>query len=388
MVVQVVVPNMGESVSEAIIAKFLKKAGDAVKQDEAICELETDKVTMEVFASAAGVISEINAKEGDTVKVGAVIAKIDEKAAGASSAATAPTIKPQAAPSAVVSETIAFPSAAKIAAESNINVSDVAGTGKGGRVTKGDVIEFADKGAASAPRDVAASRTEERVRMSGLRRKVAERLKASQNTAAILTTFNEIDMSNVMALRNEYKDHFEKRHGVRLGFMSFFIKAAVAALKDVPVINAHIDGDSIVYKKFYDIGVAVGTEQGLVVPVIRNADALSIADLEATITNYGKKARDGKISVEDLTGGTFTISNGGVYGSLMSTPIINPPQSGILGMHKVQDRPVVVNGQIVIRPMMYIALSYDHRLIDGKESVTFLVRLKEYVEDPRRLLLF
>lgn len=385
---QIVVPSMGESVSEAIIARWFKKAGDAVKADEAVCELETDKVTLEVYASTGGVIKEILAPEGATVAVGAVLCKIDESAKGASAPAQAvptPAKAPVAQAAPVAAE--AFPAAKKIATENQVPLSDVSGSGKDGRVTKGDVIDYMERKPAGPAVVASAGPREERVRMSALRKKIAERLKASQNTAAILTTFNEIDMTNVMQLRSEYKDSFEKKHGIRLGFMSFFIKAACTALKEVPSVNAQIDGDSLVYKNYCDIGVAVGTEQGLVVPVIRDADQLSIAEIEKQIVHYAKKARDGKITMDDMTGGTFTITNGGVYGSLMATPIINPPQSGILGMHKVQERPVAINGQVVIRPMMYVALSYDHRIIDGKESVTFLVKVKEYVEDPRRLLL-
>jgi 2-oxoglutarate dehydrogenase E2 component (dihydrolipoamide succinyltransferase) len=398
MSVEIVVPNLGESVSQAIIARWFKQPGDAVNVDEAVCELETDKVTMEVFSSTSGVITALNASEGQTVSVGAAICVIDESATAAPKSSSAPKSAAPAAPTPAPAPAIGapsaagvFPSAQKIAAEKGVDTSGIQGTGKDGRVTKGDVLAAgASPSAVSGQPGSAAAASrggEERVRMTTLRRRIAERLKESQNTAAILTTFNEIDMSNLKALRDEHKDMFEKKHGVRLGFMSFFVKAVVEALKEVPVVNAHVDGEYLVYKHFYDIGVAVGTEQGLVVPILRDADKMSIADVERAIAGMAAKARDGKLSMQDLTGGTFTISNGGVYGSLMSTPIINPPQSGILGMHKVEDRPVVVGGQIVIRPMMYVALSYDHRLIDGKDSVTFLVKVKEYVEDPRRLLL-
>lgn len=410
MSANIVVPSLGESVSEAIIAKWFKKPGEFVKADEAICELETDKVTLEVFATASGTLKEIKAQEGDTVQVGTLIGVITEGAASAGqgngqakaeepkaqkAAAPAPAkaaAEPQREPSVGSDKAPLSPAVRRMVEEFSLNPNQISGTGKDGRITKDDVVSHMEKPAQPAQQayqapGVGAPKREERVRMSGLRRKIAERLKQSQNTAAILTTFNEIDMSNVMALRSEYKDAFEKKYGIRLGFMSFFVKAAIAALKDVPGVNAQIDGDEIVYKNYFDIGVAVGTEQGLVVPVIRNADQLSIAEIEKALNGYAKKARDGKLTMEELTGGTFTISNGGVYGSLMSTPIINPPQSGILGMHKIEERPVAINGKVEIRPMMYVALSYDHRLIDGKESVTFLVKVKENIEDPRRLLL-
>ncbi len=396
----IVVPSLGESVTEATVAKWFKKAGDAVKADEPLCELETDKVTLEVFATTSGVIGEIKAKEGDTVSVGAIIGVIAEGAvasAAVGSANAAEVVVEQVKPAAVAaagggsSSASVFPlapSVRKMTEENNINPSNISGTGKDGRITKGDVINFVEnKPASSGTQQVGNQEREERVKMSALRRKIAERLKQSQNTAAILSTFNEIDMSNLKEIREQYKDHFEKKHGVRLGFMSFYVKAVTQALKDVPIINASIDGDTLVYKKYYDIGVAVGTEQGLVVPILRDADKMSIADIERSIGEMAKKARDGKLTMNDLTGGSFTISNGGVYGSLMSTPIINPPQSGILGMHKVEDRPVAINGKVEIRPMMYVTLSYDHRLIDGRDSVTFLVKVKEYCEDPRRLLL-
>ncbi len=388
MALEIKVPALGESVSEASIAKLHKKVGDAVKADELIVELETDKVTLEVNAPANGIISDLKVAEGDNVKVGDLIALMKEGAAGAVSA-TAPKI---AAPSQSASDSHPLsPAPKKLAAENNIDTSKISGSGKDGRVTKGDVLEAISSGAkAQAPAAPKApanfgEKPVERVKMSKLRLKVAERLKESQNTAAILTTFNEVDMSAVMALRAEYKDIFEKKHGVKLGFMSFFVRACIEALKEIPAVNAEIDGTDIVYKNFYDIGVAVGSPQGLVVPVLRDADKLGLAGIEAGIGELGKKARDGKLAIADLMGATFTISNGGVYGSLMSTPIINPPQSGILGMHKIQERPMVVNGKIEIRPMMYLALSYDHRIIDGKEAVTFLVRVKELIENPVKL---
>lgn len=387
----ILVPSMGESVSEATVSKWFKQPGDAVKVDEAIAELETDKVTLEVNSPATGVLKEIKVQQGATVEVGTLLGKIEEGAAAAAPApqAAKPATAPVAAPVPAASGNAADksgPAARKLAEESNVKLSDVSGTGKDGRVTKGDVMAYGSGApAASAPANNAAR--EERVKMTKLRQTIAKRLKDSQNTAAILTTFNEIDMTNVMALRSEYKDAFEKKHGIRLGFMAFFVKAAVAALKEIPEVNASIEGDEIVYKNYYDIGVAVGGSQGLVVPVVRNADQLSIAQIEAEIARLATKAKDGTLAMSDMTGGTFTVSNGGVYGSLMSTPIINPPQSAILGMHKTEERPVAIKGQVVIRPMMYVALSYDHRIIDGRESVTFLVKIKEAVEDPRRLLL-
>lgn len=392
MTIEIKVPALGESVSEAGIAKLHKKVGDAVKADELIVELETDKVTLEVNAPSAGVISDLKVKEGDNVKVGDLIALMQ---AGGSASIVAPAQAAQTAPTAAIStqnnSAAAFlsPAPKKLAAENNIDTSKIAGSGKDGRVTKGDVLDAISSNTSSSvstPIQAGAKPTE-RVRMSKLRQKIAERLKESQNTAAILTTFNEVDMTEVMALRTQYKDVFEKKHGAKLGFMSFFVKACVAALKEIPAVNAEIDGTDIIYKNFYDIGVAVGSPQGLVVPVLRDADHLNLAQIEKGIAELGVKARDGKLTLPDLAGATFTISNGGVYGSLMSTPIINPPQSGILGMHKIQERPMVVNGEIKIRPMMYLALSYDHRIIDGKEAVTFLVRIKELLEDPRRLVL-
>jgi len=390
MTIEIKVPALGESVSEASIAKLHKKVGDAVKADELIVELETDKVTLEVNAPSNGVISALNVKEGDNVKVGDLIASMQEGGAFVKATPVAAATPQAAAPDQSNSQFPLSPAPKKLAAENNIDASKISGSGKDGRVTKGDVLEAISSPEVAAPAAVAASsdaKPTERVRMSKLRQKIAERLKESQNTAAILTTFNEVDMTAVMALRNEYKDAFEKKHGAKLGFMSFFVKACVTALKELPAVNAEIDGTDIIYKNFYDIGVAVGSPQGLVVPVLRDADKLNLAQVEKRIVELGTKARDGKLAIADLMGATFTISNGGVYGSLMSTPIINPPQSAILGMHKIQERPMVVAGEIKIRPMMYLALSYDHRIIDGKEAVTFLVRVKELLEDPRRLVL-
>jgi 2-oxoglutarate dehydrogenase E2 component (dihydrolipoamide succinyltransferase) len=385
------VPTLGESVVEATIGKWFKQEGDSVKADEPLVELETDKVTVEVPAPASGKLEKIVAAAGTTVTIGALLGTIAEGAAGAVSAAPpkAAAPAPALAPAKPAEQTLS-PAVRKAVVENKINPADVPGTGKDGRITKGDVISHLEKpvaapvAAVSAP---AAHGTEERVKMTRLRATIAKRLKDAQNTAAMLTTFNEVDMTAVMALRNQYKDTFEKKHGTKLGFMSFFVKAAIQALKDVPAVNAEIDGEDIVYKNYYHVGVAVGTDKGLVVPVVRNADMLSFAGIEQTIAGYGKKARDGQLTIADMQGGTFTISNGGIYGSLMSTPILNAPQSGILGMHKIQDRPIAVNGQVVIRPMMYLALSYDHRIVDGKEAVTFLVRIKEGLEDPQRALL-
>ena len=400
----IMTPALGESVTEATVARWTKKAGDAVRKDEILVELETDKVSLEVAAPADGVLSEILAGEGDTVEPGTVLGKMSEGGAAAAPAKTeapkaeaAPEPKAEApkapAQPEVMTSKPAAPSAQRIAAENNLDLAKVSGSGKDGRVTKGDAIAAletrasapAPAAAPSAPREL--HEREERVRMTRLRQTIARRLKEAQNNAAMLTTFNEVDMSAVMALRTEYKDVFEKRHGVRLGFMSFFVKACIAALKQVPDVNAEIDGQDIIYKNHYDIGVAVGTEKGLVVPVIRDADDMSLAGVEKAIGAMGKKARDGQLALDDLQGGTFTISNGGVYGSLMSTPILNAPQSGILGMHKIQERPMVVKGQVVIRPMMYLALSYDHRVVDGQGAVTFLVKVKDAIEDPQRLLL-
>jgi len=392
MTTEIKVPTLGESVTEATVAKWFKNVGDAVRADEPLVELETDKVTVEVPAPAAGVLGQITVPAGATVEVGAVLGVIGAGSGAVAAPAAAPAPAPvAAAPAPAAAAPAAFPSAAKMASEAGIDTAAIAGSGKGGRVTKGDVQDAVAKPAAapaapSGPRSKAD--LEDRVPMTRLRKRIAERLKEAQNTAAMLTTFNEVDMTALFALRNQYKDQFEKRHGTKLGFMSFFVKASIEALKDWPAVNAEIDGTDLVYKKYYDIGVAVGTPQGLVVPVVRNADQLSFAGVEQTIAGLGKKARDGKLSMEDLTGGTFTISNGGVYGSLMSTPILNTPQSGILGMHKVQQRPMVMpDGKIEARPMMYLALSYDHRIIDGREAVSFLVRVKECIEDPQRILL-
>ncbi len=397
----VMVPTLGESVTEATVATWFKKAGEAVAQDEMLCELETDKVSVEVPAPAAGTLTEILAAEGATVEAGGKLA-IMATGAGAASAAPAPEPGPQATsePAATGKDIENAPSANKMMAEKGLSPDDIQGTGKDGRIMKEDVQKAAAAGAtaaaaspapaASVPRAPVAAEDagrEERVKMTRLRQTIARRLKDAQNNAAMLTTYNEVDMSATMALRKEYKDLFEKKHGVRLGFMSFFTKACCHALKEVPEVNAEIDGTDIVYKNFVHMGIAAGTPTGLVVPVIRNADTMSFAEIEKAIAEKGARARDGKLSMAEMQGGTFTISNGGVYGSLMSSPILNPPQSGILGMHKIQDRPVVVNGEIVIRPMMYLALSYDHRIVDGKGAVTFLVRVKEALEDPRRLLM-
>lgn len=388
MTTPVVVPALGESITEATIAKWFKTVGQAVAVNEAIAELETDKVTVEVFAPAAGVLSSCAFKEGDTVAIGATLGVIQDGVASAAAASPAPlSTTPSPASPVVVPDLpspVVPPAAAKMMAEHNLSPADVSGTGKKGQILKSDVIAHVSQPslapAPSAPR-------EERRRMTRLRARIAERLKEAQNTAAILTTFNEIDMSRVIDLRNRHKDLFEKKHGIKLGFMGFFVKAAIAALQDIPSVNAQIEGDEIIYKNHYDIGVAVGTDAGLVVPVVRDADILTLAGIEKTIAELAVKARNGKLSIEDMNGGTFTITNGGVYGSLLSTPILNTPQSGILGLHKVEPRPVVVKDQIVIRPMMYVALSYDHRIIDGKEAVTFLVRLKDMMEDPERMLL-
>jgi 2-oxoglutarate dehydrogenase E2 component (dihydrolipoamide succinyltransferase) len=387
------VPTLGESVTEATVGKWLKKAGDTVKADETLLELETDKVSIEVPSPASGVLSEITVKEGDTVLPGGLLGMITAGSGAVASPATKAAEPAKSAPAAATAMPAA-PAASKMMADSGVNVD--AGSGKRGQVLKTDVIEAIAKGpvapvavpaaprVTSAPKD--ASR-EERVRMSKLRQTIARRLKEAQTNAAMLTTFNEVDMSAVMDLRNRYKELFEKKHGVKLGFMGFFTKAVTYALREIPAVNAEIDGTDIIYKNFAHVGVAVGTEKGLVVPVVRDADKMTIAEIEKDIGRLGKMARDGQLQLSDMQGGTFTISNGGVYGSLMSTPILNAPQSGILGMHKIQERPVVVGGQIVIRPMMYLALSYDHRIVDGKEAVTFLVRVKESLEDPERLVL-
>ncbi|SDG43515.1 2-oxoglutarate dehydrogenase E2 component [Celeribacter baekdonensis] len=390
--VDVMVPTLGESVTEATVATWFKAVGDTVAQDEMLCELETDKVSVEVPSPAAGVLTEIVAAEGTTVDASAKLAVI---ASGAGASAAAPAAAAAPATASTGKDVENAPSATKMMAENGVDASSVTGTGKDGRIMKDDVLKAmaAPKAApapAAAPRAPSApsdAAREERVKMTKLRQTIARRLKESQNTAAMLTTYNEVDMTEVMALRNQYKDEFEKKHGVRLGFMSFFTKACVHALKEVPEVNAEIDGTDVVYKNYVNMGVAAGTPQGLVVPVIRDADAMSFAEIEKAISEKGRRARDGKLSMAEMQGGTFTISNGGVYGSLMSSPILNPPQSGILGMHKIQDRPMAINGQVVIRPMMYLALSYDHRIVDGKGAVTFLVRVKEALEDPRRLLM-
>ncbi len=394
------VPTLGESVTEATIAKWFKNEGDFVKADEPLVELETDKVTVEVPAPASGKLEKINAASGATVLIGALLGSIAEGSAGVEAPKAAAPIA--AAPaSAKATEIPLSPAVRKAVVESNLNPTAISGSGKDGRITtgdivakleKGDVIATLEKPAAPAPLATptaprVSGGSEERVKMSRLRQTIARRLKDAQNTAAMLTTFNEVDMTNVMALRNQYKEVFEKKHGIKLGFMSFFVKACIQALKDVPAVNAEIDGEDMVYKNYYHVGVAVGTDKGLVVPVLRDADMLSFSGIEKSIAAYGKKARDGLLQISDMQGGTFTISNGGIYGSLMSTPILNAPQSGILGMHKIQERPIAMNGQVVIRPMMYLALSYDHRIVDGKEAVTFLVRVKETLEDPQRALL-
>ena len=404
----ITVPTLGESVTEATVAKWLKQAGEAVTQDEPLVELETDKVTLEVNAPSAGVLSEIAAAEGATVNVGGLLGRIGDGAAGkaapkkaaqptaAPAAAQQKAEAPPAAPAPAATQSAADrsgPAARKLMEEKGLKPGDVVGTGKDGRVSKEDVLAQAEKPQARAPEPAPVREApretgprEQRVRMSRLRKRIAERLKAAQNTAAMLTTFNEIDMGAVMALREKYRDTFEKKHGVRLGFMSLFLKASLGALKELPAVNAEIDGDDIVYKNHYDFGIAVGTEQGLVVPVVRDCDRLSFAEIEKKIADLGRRARDGKLSLDELSGGTFTITNGGIYGSLMSTPILNPPQSGILGMHKIEKRPVAIGDKVKIRPMMYVALSYDHRVVDGREAVTFLVRVKECLEDPERML--
>lgn len=407
--VDIVVPTLGESVTEATIAKWLVKQGDTVAADQAIVELETDKVTLEVNAPAAGVLSSIAAQEGASVGVGALLGAIEAGAAGTAKPAAAPEKKEEAKPAATPAPAAVAapapqaantadlsPAVRKMVADNNLNPAVIPATGKDGRLTKEDVQKYLANrpagAAVAAPAPAAVMPRnddvrEERVRMTKLRQTIARRLKEAQNTAAMLTTFNEVDMSAVMALRNQYKDQFEKRHKARLGFMSFFVKAAVNALKDFPGINAEIHGDDIIYKNYYDLGVAVSTPNGLVVPVLRDCDTKNFAEIEAGIADFGKRAGEGKITMADMQGGTFTITNGGVFGSLMSTPILNAPQSGILGMHSIKERPIAVNGQVVIRPMMYIALSYDHRIVDGSEAVRFLVKIKEAIEDPQRLLL-
>jgi 2-oxoglutarate dehydrogenase E2 component (dihydrolipoamide succinyltransferase) len=397
------VPTLGESVTEATIGRWFKKAGDAIKVDEPLVELETDKVTIEVPAPSAGVLLEIVAKDGETVAVGALLGQINPNGAGAATPAAkaAPSPAPPPAATPPAAEVPPVPSVRKLSVESGVDTSTVPGSGKDGRVTKGDMLAAIERAAAAptpiaqpaaalqvrAPSPADDAAREERVKMTRLRQTIARRLKDAQNTAAMLTTFNEVDMGAVMAMRNQYKDLFEKKHGVKLGFMGFFVRACVQALKEIPAVNAEIDGADLIYKNYYHVGVAVGTERGLVVPVVRDCDHKSLAEIEKEIAGYGKKARDGSLKIEDMQGGTFTISNGGVYGSLMSTPILNAPQSGILGMHKIQDRPMVVAGKIEVRPMMYLALSYDHRIVDGREAVMFLVRVKECLEDPARLVL-
>jgi 2-oxoglutarate dehydrogenase E2 component (dihydrolipoamide succinyltransferase) len=421
MATEIRVPTLGESITEATVGKWFKKAGDAIKADEPLVELETDKVTLEVNAPASGVLSEIAVPTGETVAVGALLGMV---AASSAASASKPAGAPAAASAAVAPKDVngvapkdvngvapkapapaattmpPAPSAAKIAAEQGVDLGAVAGSGKRGQVLKGDVLAALASPAPTAPAAApapplpAAARAsipddaarEERVRLTKLRQTIARRLKEAQNNAAMLTTFNEVDMSEVMALRGKYKDVFEKKHGVKLGFMGFFVKACVQALKDVPAVNAEIDGADLVFKNYYHLGIAVGTDKGLVVPVVRDADRLGIAGIEKAIADFGKRAREGQLKIEELQGGTFTITNGGIYGSLMSTPILNAPQSGILGMHKIQDRPVAIAGKVEIRPMMYLALSYDHRIVDGREAVTFLVRVKECIENPERML--
>ena len=391
--IEVRVPEGGESVTQADVGEWFKKEGDAVAQDEPIVSLETDKAAMDVVAPAAGVLKKIAAKAGETVEVGALLAVIasGEAAANGAGKPKAEAAKPATAAKPAEASAPLSPAPRRVIGEYGLDPSAISGTGKDGRITKGDALaaaaapKTAKAPAPSAPRDLGAR--EERVKMTRLRQTIARRLRAAQENAAMLTTFNDVDMTAVMALRSEYKDVFEKKHGIKLGFMSFFVKACVHALKEVPEVNAEIDGTDIIYKNHYDIGVAVGTDRGLVVPVLRDADALSLAGIESGIAALGKKARDGNLSLEDMQGGTFTISNGGVYGSLLSTPILNPPQSGVLGMHRIEERPVARGKDVVVRPMMYLALSYDHRIVDGKGAVTFLVRVKENLEDPQRLLL-
>jgi len=431
MATEIRVPELGESITEATVAQWFKHAGDAVGADEPLVELETDKVTVEVPAPAAGVLSEISVKEGDTVEVGALLGSIAEgdgmaapKAAKEKAAATpevaakktpAPSVEAVAEPATVeaapangAAEITLSPAVRKLVEENQLDPANISGTGKDGRILKGDVLAAIEAGPAApqapasvtiaAPQPVPAAKPrtpalpgdevrEERVRMTRLRQTIARRLKDAQNTAAMLTTFNEVDMSAVMALRKEYRDQFEQRHGVRLGFMGFFVMACTKALKEIPEVNAEIDGTDLIYKNYYNIGIAVGTERGLVVPVIRDADRMSLAGIEQAINHFAGLAQAGELSIEDMQGGTFTISNGGVYGSLMSTPILNAPQSGILGMHKIEQRAVVIDGEVVARPMMYLALTYDHRVVDGQGAVTFLVRVKESLEDPQRMML-
>jgi 2-oxoglutarate dehydrogenase E2 component (dihydrolipoamide succinyltransferase) len=435
MATEIRVPTLGESVTEATIGRWFKKPGEPVKADEPVVELETDKVTLEVPAPAAGVLGQIEAKDGDTVGVGALLgsieagdgaaakespkepAKTEAKAAEPAKAEEPKPVKDDAnetkprdpakndakkANGGAPGDAGLAPSVRRIAEETGVDPSGVKGSGKDGRVTKGDMLQASEGGAqakaSEAPASQAPARVrapsspddasrEERVRMTKLRQTIARRLKDAQNTAAMLTTFNEVDMTEVMALRTRYKDVFEKKHGAKLGFMGFFVKAVIQALKDIPSVNAEIDGTDLVFKNYYHVGIAVGTERGLVVPVVRDADAKGLAEIEKTIADFGRRARDGKLGIEEMQGGTFTITNGGIYGSLMSTPILNAPQSGILGMHKIQERPMAIGGKVEIRPMMYLALSYDHRIVDGKEAVTFLVRVKESLEDPARLVM-
>jgi 2-oxoglutarate dehydrogenase E2 component (dihydrolipoamide succinyltransferase) len=417
MSTEIRVPTLGESITEATVAQWYKKPGEAVSADEPLCELETDKVTIEVPAPSAGVMGDLAVEDGATVEVGALLGEILE-GTGASAIASSPSNdapvstptepratdtseapKQEPAVKSATEEGVLAPSVRRLVDEHGLDAAALSGSGKGGRLTKGDVLEAVEKGVTtsaeiSAPPVSARSddssglpQLEERVKMTRLRQTIAKRLKESQNTAAMLTTFNEVDMSELMSVRSAYKEQFEKKHGAKLGFMSFFVKACVVALQEIPAVNAEIDGTDIVYKHYVNMGVAVGTDKGLVVPVVRNAHLMGFAEIETTIAEYGQKAREGSLAIDDLQGGTFTISNGGVYGSLMSTPILNSPQSGILGMHKIQERPIVVDGEIVVRPMMYLALSYDHRIVDGKEAVTFLVRVKEGLENPERLLL-
>ena len=416
MATEIRVPALGESVTEAIVGKWFKKAGDAVKADEPLVELETDKVTLEVNAPSAGVISEISVPEGETVEVGAVLGSIGEGSGGAQAKAEPEKEKASAGAAAEAqskdkdqtqdakpagnSAGTLSPAVRKAVNENDIDPASIEGSGKDGRILKGDVLAALQSGTsvakAPSPAPAPAARgpvrqedqaREERVRMTKLRQTIARRLKDSQNTAAMLTTFNEVDMSAIMKARQQYKDLFEKKHKVKLGFMGFFVKACIHALGEIPAVNAEIDGEDIVYKNYYNIGIAVGTDRGLVVPVMRNADHKNIAQVEKEIADFGRRARDGKLGIEDMQGGTFTLTNGGIYGSLMSTPILNAPQSGILGMHKIQERPVVIDGKVEVRPMMYLALTYDHRIVDGREAVTFLVRVKESLEDPQRLVL-
>ena len=391
MATEIRVPTLGESVTEATVGKWLKKVGDAVKADEPLVELETDKVSVEVPAPSAGVISSIDASEGATVEVGGLLGAIDASAKVAAPAKAEKAAAPQKKDAPAKPEAALSPAPRRAAAELGVDTAALKGTGKEGRVTKGDVLQAAAGSTAKAPEAPQPPRQtgprEERVKMTRLRQTIARRLKEAQENAAMLTTFNDVDMTAVIGLRAQYKDLFEKKHGVKLGFMSLFVKACVHALKEIPDVNAEIDGTDVIYKNHYDIGVAVGTDRGLVVPVLRDADEMSLADIEKTIADFGRRARDGALTLEEMQGGTFTISNGGVYGSLLSTPILNPPQSGVLGMHRIEDRPVVRGGQIVVRPMMYLALSYDHRIVDGKGAVTFLVRVKENLEDPQRLML-